>query len=138
MPEGDHIWDFGCSSGQDAKHFIQYGYRVTAFDAPQTLCELASEHIDYNATHTHFNEIAWQRRFDAVWACASLLHVPQTQLPNAFQSLIQAIKPRGIMYASFKYGVGERNKDDRHFTDMSEELIAELIATIAKVHLIEQ
>lgn len=138
VPKGGHILDAGCGSGRDAKHFLQCGYRVTALDASQTLCDLASEHIGQNVYCMHFNEMAWQRRFDAVWACASLLHVPQTQLPTAFSHLIRALKPNGVMYASFKYGHGERQKDGRHFTDMNEDSIAELISQTDHLDLMAQ
>ncbi len=33
----------------------------------------------------------------------------------------------GILYASFKFGTGDRHKDGRHFTDMTEETLAALL-----------
>ena len=40
-----HILDLGCGSGRDSKAFLQQGYKVTAMDGSQVLCQLASETI---------------------------------------------------------------------------------------------
>lgn len=71
-----------------------------------------------------FHEIAkqsWQNHFTGIWACASLLHVPFDELPKLLNDLILCIKPDGILYASFKYGDAEREKDGRFFCDMNEQ-----------------
>ena len=44
-----HILDLGCGSGRDSKAFLQQGYKVTAMDGSQVLCQLASETIGQHA-----------------------------------------------------------------------------------------
>lgn len=63
-----------------------------------------------------FEELKFEDGFDAVWACASLLHVAKKQMPGILQLLPQALKKDGILYASFKYGDSERIKDSRFST----------------------
>lgn len=121
IPPGASILDAGCGSGRDAGYFKLHGYEVTAVDASETLCKLASAHLNQDVHCMRFDEIAWEGAFNAVWACASLLHVPLVELPAAIQRLLRALKSGGVLYCSFKYGSGERETGDRHFTDLDEE-----------------
>jgi hypothetical protein len=41
-----------------------------------------------------------------------------------------ALKPGGILYASFKYGSGEREHQGRRFTDLDEPGLAGLLAQV--------
>ncbi|WP_328987882.1 class I SAM-dependent methyltransferase [Thiorhodovibrio winogradskyi] len=68
----------------------------------------------------------WFECFDGIWACASLLHVPLDQLADALARLSRALKKDGVLYASFKYGRGEREHNGRRFTDLNESGLAEL------------
>ena len=68
-----------------------------------------------------FEDVAWQDRFDGIWACASLLHVAPADLPDALRRLQRALRPGGVMFFNFKYGQGlRRSPDGRRFTDMDE------------------
>ena len=120
LPPGASILDAACGSGRDAAYFKRRGYSVTAFDASETLCELASAYLNQDVHCLRFDEIEWEGVFDAVWACASLLHVPYSELPATFERLFAALKPGGGLYCSFKYGSGEREFGGRTFTDMDE------------------
>jgi hypothetical protein len=44
--------------------------------------------------------------------------VPTAELPDVVGRLRAALKPSGILYASFKYGNGEREHHGRRFTDL--------------------
>lgn len=120
VPEGGSILDAGCGSGRDALFFKNKGYKVTAFDASETLCKLASELLNQTVECMRFNEMKRQGEFDAVWACASLLHVPRVELSDSISALISSLKPDGVMYCSFKLGDEERESGGRFFTDMTE------------------
>ena len=58
---------------------------------------------------------------DAIWACASLLHIKSDDLSNALQHCYAALKPDGYMYVSFKYGDFEGERNGRYFTFMTED-----------------
>lgn len=137
VPPGGRILDAGCGSGRDAKNFKDQGYVVTAIDASQTLCDLASTHIGQRAHCLPFHEITWQGCFDAVWACASLLHLTTDQLPEAVERLVSSLKSSGVMYCSFKWGSQERDKDGRHFIDLTEERFTSLVVTPLKVDVVK-
>jgi len=120
LPAGSAILDAGCGSGRDAKAFLQHGYVVTAFDASPLLAQLATAHTGLSIKVQRFQDLDESERFDGIWACASLLHVPLADLLDVFQRLACALKPGGILYASWKYGHSERQDGDRRFQDMDE------------------
>ena len=98
------ILDLGCGSGRDSKFFLDAGYYVEAVDGSSELCNIASSFIGKNVRQLMFEELDYVEMFDAVWACASLLHIPKAGLPNILHKIGNALKENGIIYASFKYG----------------------------------
>ena len=126
LPKGKQaILDVGCGSGRDSVFFANKGFEVVAIDGSKSLIELAQQtdtRIDWQCLR--FDEIAkqsWQNQFTGIWACASLLHVPFDDLTKLLNDLILCIKSDGILYASFKYGDSEREKDGRFFCDINEQ-----------------
>lgn len=101
---GGLILDAGCGSGRDARTFLQRGYAVEAFDASPELAQLASQHTGIPVKVMRFQELDDTARFDAIWACASLLHVPTDEQAQAWSRLWQSLQPGGVIYASYKLG----------------------------------
>jgi len=124
LPAHGSVLDAGCGSGRDAKAFAEQGFQVEAFDASPELAELASQHSGLPVKVMRFQELDVSARYDGIWCCASLLHVSRAELPGVFRRLAQALKAGGVLYASFKYGQGEREDNGRVFTDMREGKIA--------------
>jgi len=137
LPDQANILDAGCGSGRDARAFADLGHRVTAFDVSPALVALAGTHLGQPVQCLRFQDITWQEQFDGIWACASLLHVPAAELPGVMQRLCKALKPRGVLYASFKYGSGEREHQGRRFTDLDEPGLAELLRQIPELEEVE-
>ncbi len=129
------ILDAGCGSGRDSKAFMDMGYQVNAFDASSELVARASSYTGLDVKLTTFDDVTEVNKYDAIWCCASLLHVPETELPNTLTKLAIALKSNGTWYVSFKYGDSQREKDGRLFTDMNEERLGELIADIPSVEI---
>ena len=130
IPPGGHILDAGCGSGRDTLAFLERGYRVTAFDASPSLASLAERHTGQPVRVLRLQDLEWSQTFDGIWACASLLHVPAAELPEVMGRLAGALRPGGVLYASFKYGHGERERQWRRFTDLD---VAGLRALLAQV-----
>jgi SAM-dependent methyltransferase len=137
LPPGGSILDAGCGSGRDALAFRRLGYAVTAFEASPALARLASEHCGLPVEVRRFQEIEWHDRFDGIWACASLLHVPMAELPGVLGRLGRALKSDGVLYVSFKYGAGEREHGGRRFTDLDDEGLAGLVEAVPARVVIE-
>ncbi|SDX89426.1 Methyltransferase domain-containing protein [Allochromatium warmingii] len=132
-----HLLDAGCGSGRDARAFRERGYTVTACDASPTLAALAATYIGIPVAVCRLQDVAWSETFDGIWACASLLHVPQLELAAVMQRLARALKPAGVLYVSFKYGVGEREQNGRRFTDLDEAGLTALVDRITGLELQE-
>ncbi|MFA7109893.1 MAG: SAM-dependent methyltransferase, partial [Sphaerochaetaceae bacterium] len=54
-------------------------------------------------------------------------HVPLKDLPSILNKIYLALKSRGIVYCSFKYGNFEGVRNGRYFTDFTEEKFNKLI-----------
>ena len=125
--DGGRVLDAGCGSGRDSKAFMQHGFSVVAFDASREMCKAASELIGQEVWQMRFQEIAFDAEFDGIWACASLLHVLYAELPDVMQKLYKALKAKGAIYVSFKYGDGTMIKGERTFSNFSENTVEKLI-----------
>lgn len=125
LKPGALILDAGCGSGRDSKAFLESGYRVVAMDGSEKMCRLASKFLGQEVQCRRFEEIDEKERYDGIWACASLLHVPYELLPKVIARLVDSLVDGGVLYASFKYGgdkmKGERESGGRYFTDLTEE-----------------
>lgn len=115
-----HILDAGCGSGRDTRAFLDVGYQVTALDASRKICEEAEKLIKQKVFCVKFEEMQFQREFDGIWACASLLHIPYIEMSEVLKRFWNALKENGILYASFKYGENARIDKGRVFYDYEE------------------
>jgi SAM-dependent methyltransferase len=126
LPSGGAICDAGCGSGRDAKAFLEQGFEVTAFDASAGMVRLASQYTGLPVRHLRFEDMDYKQAFDGIWCCASLLHVPPDEEQLVYRRIIDALKPGGIWYLSYKLGQGQREEGGRVFTDHTPESLKEL------------
>lgn len=127
LPKGGSILDLGCGSGRDTKAFLELGYHVTAIDASSQMVTATTHLTGLPVQQMQFQEIDFYETVDGIWACASLLHVPMKELGDVVVRLLAALRPNGILYASFKEGSGERMDGDRLFVDLTEMSLGELL-----------
>lgn len=137
LAPGARILDAGCGPGRDLSAFTNLGFAVVGIDASREMIAQARARSGAEVHQLRFQDVAFDGEFDAVWACASLLHVPRAELPDVFKRLAWAMKPGGVWYLSFKYGQSEREKDGRHFTDLDESALAELVGELPDVEIVE-
>lgn len=121
LKSGARVLDYGCGSGRDTKYFIQKGFAVDPVDGSEEICRLASEYTGIRVRKLLFNELNVVEAYDAIWACASILHVSKVDLPDIFTRMINSLHENGIIYTSFKYGDFEGEKNGRYFTCFDEK-----------------
>ncbi len=137
VPPNAHVLDAGCGPGRDSLYFLENGYRVTAFDASRAMVSLASRHLGRPVLRLSFDELEAEKCFDAVWACASLLHVPRQAMADVFCRLGRSLKDGGVMYASFKHGDGETFRDGRLFNDYDEPSFRRLLSNCPELRIVK-
>lgn len=135
---GAHLLDFGCGSGRDTKYFLDHGYTVDAIDGSEEMCKLATEYTGIQVKRMLFQELDEQEKYNGIWACSSILHLPIEELESVLNKMSAALKPQGIIYTSFKYGTFKGERNGRYFTDMTEETFAALLKKLPTLSLEEQ
>ncbi len=138
LPAGALILDFGCGSGRDTRYFLDQGYRVEAIDGSEELCRLAGEYTGIEVKCMLFQELQDTDRYDAVWACSSILHLTYDDLISVLEKIARALKDKGLLYTSFKYGTEEGERNGRYFTDMTEEKLTGLLEKVPDFEIEEQ
>lgn len=138
LPKGAYILDFGCGSGRDTKYFVEQEYQVDAIDGSAELCKLASELTGIKVKHMYFHELSEVEKYDGIWACSSILHLNHDELEDVMKKMASAVKANGIIYTSFKYGTFSGERNERYFTDMTEDTFDELLRKIPGLEVEEQ
>lgn len=131
------ILDFGCGSGRDTKYFMGQGHTVEAVDGSIEMCKLASEYTGIEVKKMYFQDLQEVDKYDAIWACSSILHLPYPELVDVMKKMSIALKEKGFIYTSFKYGTYEGVRNGRYFTDMTEEGIEKLMQEVPKLQIDE-
>ncbi len=148
------ILDVGCGTGRDAYEFVKKGYAVTAIDPSPAMLRMCRRKLNdafdepenagmKEAAHASsffektFDEIGFRNQFDGVWAAASLLHVPSQQMEGVLRKLIQALKPNGILFMSFKHGCGEHEYDARYYSYYSRKQLRFFLKRIQGAYELE-
>ena len=131
LKPGALILDFGCGSGRDSRYFLSKGFRAEACDGSQEMVRAASKTAGIPVKKMLFEELDEVDRYDGIFACASILHVPLEGLPDILARMERALKDDGAIYVSFKYGTFEGERNGRFFTDMTMERLQECLDAAA-------
>ena len=136
LPPSALILDFGCGSGRDSRYFLQKGYRVEACDGSEEMVKAATQNAGIPVKRMLFSELDEKERYDGIFACASILHVPSKELPDIITRMKRAVKTGGILYVSFKYGTFEGIRNGRYFTDQTEENLQAILDEVGGLEII--
>lgn len=132
------ILDFGCGAGRDTKAFLTLGYQVDACDGSSELVKKAREYTGIDVKQMLFTELDAENAYEGIWACSSILHCDQEELVVVLHKIEEALKQNGILYTSFKYGSGTRERNGRFFMDYTEESFDALLKKTVHLKLIQQ
>ena len=136
LQPGALILDFGCGSGRDSRYFLQKGYRVEACDGSEKMVKAATQNAGIPVKQMLFSELDEQERYDGIFACASILHVPSAELPDIIGKMKKAVKKDGVLYVSFKYGTFEGVRNGRYFTDQTDESLKQILDQVGGLDII--
>ena len=127
LAPGAHVLDLGSGSGRDALAFEAAGFSVTALEPSEALARKVAAVIRGEVLRMPVGALDVDARFDGVWACASLLHVPRSETPDALARVLRSLVPGGVFYASYKRGEAERWEAGRFFNDQTAESLDALL-----------
>jgi cyclopropane fatty-acyl-phospholipid synthase-like methyltransferase len=126
LKAGDILLDIGCGPGRDLKYFSSK-YNVIGIEPSRNLAEFARNYSKCEVIESTIQECEINQRFDAIWACASLLHISKKDLVDVFKKLNKILNKEGILYCSFKEGDFEGDRNGRYFTDLTLETLTGII-----------
>ena len=132
------ILDFGCGSGRDTRYFLSLGFQVEAIDGAKELCKIASKNTGIEVKNVLFQEFCEIDKYDGIWACASLLHLEKAEIKKVIASIAMALKTKGFLYISFKYGDFHGMRHGRYFTDLKENTMQELLDDVGQFFMVKQ
>ena len=98
LPEKARILDFGCGSGRDAAYFHRKGYQVEAVDGSAKMCEFASRYAKIPVKQMAFQDLTERDRYDGIWACSSILHLPRQELKEVMGRMLWALRKNGVTH----------------------------------------
>jgi SAM-dependent methyltransferase len=137
VPAGGRILDLGCGGGRDAAMLLDLGFDVDAADGSPAMASKAAERLGRAVKVMRFDELSDTNMYDAVWANASLLHVPRAALPDVLARVFRALKPGGYHFASYKAGSAPgRDGLGRFFNYLCRDSLSQAYPCSAPWHVI--
>jgi len=102
------ILDFGCGPGRDLAAFTRLGHRAIGLDGAPEFVAMARAATGCEVWQQDFLKLKLpEAMFDAIFANASLFHVPTQELPRVLRDLRAALKPEGVLFSSNPRGNDE-------------------------------
>jgi SAM-dependent methyltransferase len=102
------ILDFGCGPGRDLAVFSELGHIAVGLEGAAHFAEMARAHSGCKVWQQDFLKLDMpNNHFDAVYANASLFHVPSQELPRVLLELHASLKPGGVLFSSNPRGQNE-------------------------------
>ncbi len=127
LAPGSRVLELGCGGGRDAKAMIDAGHQVDPTDGSPSIARQAESLLQIPVRVMQFEDLSADAEYDAVWANASLLHVPRAALPEVLSKVRAALKPAGLHHATYKAGGKEgRDSHGRYFNYLSRDEVVDM------------
>ncbi|WP_340540306.1 class I SAM-dependent methyltransferase [Nocardioides sp. GXZ039] len=109
LPEQARVLEIGSGGGRDALALEERGVRVRRTDVTRGFVDrLRADGHRADVLDPLRDELLDEtgRRYDGIWANASLLHVARADLPTVLERLAEATEPGGVLRMTLKEGDG--------------------------------
>jgi len=109
------ILDFGCGPGRDMCVFKSMGHRPVGLDGSKEFCKMAVKQSGCPTLNQQFLKLELEeKRYDGIFANASLFTVPSQELPRVLKELHSALRKDGILFSSNPRGNAEGWQGQRY------------------------
>ena len=137
QPSG-RIIDVGAGSGRDLKYFLDAGFDAEGIDLSCELCKKAEAYSGAKVMCADVCEWQPDKKYDGVWANASLLHLPASEIENFVLRLPLILKNGGVAFISMKSGIADGYDDKgRFFTNFTEEMMHGILEKSDSLELVD-
>ena len=109
LPEDPRVLDLGCGGGYESMRLTKAGAQVFGVDYSEECIRIAKERCpEAEFALMDFRQLDRQLlgKFEGVFACASLIHVSQEELPGMFEQLRGVLKRDGFVVVIVRKGEG--------------------------------
>jgi SAM-dependent methyltransferase len=121
LAPGARVLDFGCGAGRDSIAMIAAGFDVAPVDGVPEMAAEGEARIGRPVRVLRFDELDEREAYDAIWAHASIHHVPLPGLPDIVARIHRALRPGGWHFANFKAGEADgRDHLGRYYSYVGE------------------
>ncbi|MGH7254559.1 MAG: class I SAM-dependent methyltransferase [Nitrospirales bacterium] len=109
LPPDARVLDLGSGPGQDARFLRRQGYTVVGVDLTWAMLRHARRRsrrlflVQADLRNLPFRS---DHPFEAVWAAASLIHLPKRALPAVLRAFRRIVGPAGTLGATLLHGRG--------------------------------
>ena len=113
LPPGAVVLDAGCGPGFDGALLRERGLNVIGLDRSHAMLEIARDR--YPGTYVQgdlTNLPIGDGTLSAIWASATLLHLPRKHFVPALKEFDRVLMADGLLYLSLKEGDGEQWRSD--------------------------
>ena len=109
LPEKPRVLDLGCGGGYESMRLTNAGAQVVGVDFSEESIRIATERCpEVQFELMDFRQLDGEKlgKFDGVFACASLIHISQEELPGVFAQMRNILNPNGFVIAIVREGEG--------------------------------
>lgn len=147
LKPGAKILDVGSGSGRDAVAFLDAGFDVSLLDPSARLAACAEAYLRENLYFDRFvrvlraEDLLDVETYDAVWSCASFVHMTLKEAQRSMLALMRSIKPDGYFFLSVQEGEAAASHhlhDGRRMVLYTEEQLRRLFRPYAGIVAVDR
>jgi len=133
LKPGDSVLDIGCANGIHVPLFLGLGRSLSyrGIDISDTFIAIAKERypqLQFATADLLDADSLPRQKFDAFWAAAVFMHIPESEWPEMMANVESIMKPGAIGYITVpQERFSKKENDPRHFSIFSIESFTELI-----------
>ncbi|MES2070632.1 MAG: class I SAM-dependent methyltransferase [Pseudomonadota bacterium] len=99
------LLDFGCGPGRDLKTLSALGHVAIGLDGSEEFVAMARSDTACEVWQQDFLKLELPpKKFDGIFANASLQHIPSQELPRVLRQLHATLKTGGVLFCSIPRG----------------------------------